>query len=189
MGSKGSVLRVVGIAGSLRRASYNRGLLRAAVELAPQGMAIETLEIGEIPPFNEDLENAPPEPAKRLKAAIHAADALLICTPEYNYGVPGLLKNAIDWVSRPYGDSALSHKPVALMGATIGISGTARAQAALRQSFVFNDSYCMAQPEVLVTNCADRFDTHGNLTDENTRQHVRKALVALVEWARRMRSM
>ena len=186
MGKSKAPFKILGIAGSVRRASYNRGLLREAVKLAPEGVEIETFEIGDIPPFNQDLEAKPPEVVARLKAAIRAADALLICTPEYNYSVPGLLKNAIDWASRPYGDSALTHKAVGLMGATIGISGTARAQAALRQSCVFNDAYCMAQPEVLVTNCTDKFDENGNLTDEDTREHVRSGLVALVAWARQV---
>jgi chromate reductase len=187
MGGKSKAsFKILGIAGSLRRASYNRGLLRAAVELAPEGAQIETFEIGEIPPFNQDLEANPPPVVARLKAAMRAADALLICTPEYNYSVPGLLKNAIDWVSRPYGDSALTHKPIALMGATIGISGTARAQAALRQSFVSNDAYCMAQPEVLISNCTGKFDENGNLTDEDTRQYLRKVLMALVAWAKQV---
>jgi len=175
--------KILGLAGSLRRASYNRGLLRAAKELAPKEVELEIVDIADIPPFNQDDEGDLPAPVARLKAKIRAADALLIATPEYNYSVPGVLKNVIDWVTRPYGDSALHHKPIGLMGATIGMSGTARAQAALRDSFVFNASYCMPQPEVLVADAARKFDQESNLVDEETRQYVRQAVAALVEWA------
>jgi len=183
----GSNLRVLGVAGSLRRASYNRGLLRAALELKPQEMKIEAFEIGEFPPFNQDLETTPLDIVVKWKAAIRAADGLLICTPEYNYGIPGVLKNAIDWASRPYGDNALERKPVALMGASIGMGGTIRCQLALRQCLVWTESYCLVQPEFLVPNCMDRFDENGDLTDEDTRKHVVTFLTAFAAWARRLR--
>lgn len=130
-------LTILGIAGSLRRASYNRGALRAAQELAPEDAKIEIFELNDIPPFNQDKEKLPPQSVIDLKQRVRAADAILFSTPEYNYSVPGVLKNAIDWASRPYGDNAWNEKPVAVMGASIGNLGTARAQYHLRQSFVF----------------------------------------------------
>jgi len=188
-----AAFQILGICGSLRRASYNRGLLRAAQELArqttggqvPSGVRIDAFGIGDLPLFNQDLEQDPPDPVVRLKAGIRKADALLFATPETNYSIPGVLKNAIDWASRPHGDNAFQHKPVAVMGASIGMSGTMRAQLALRHCFVFTDSYCLPQPECLVPNCTDKFDEDGNLTDQATKEHVRNLVVALVEWAKR----
>ena len=180
-------LHIVGIAGSLRKGSYNRGLLRAAVALAPEGMEIETFDLSEIPSYNQDLEMTPPESVARLKQRIRAADGLLIATPEYNYGAPGVLKNAIDWASRPYGNSALQGKPVALMGASAGMGGTIRSQLALRQCFVWTESYCMLQPEALIANCTDRFDEHGDVTDQSTWKFLAGFLVAVAAWVRRMK--
>lgn len=184
------MIRVLGIAGSLRQGSYNRGLLRAAQELAPDGMVIDSWErLGEIPPFDADLEaRGDPEPVVDLKRAITGADALLIATPEYNYGVPGVLKNAIDWASRPPGKSPLGGKPAAIMGATPGQTGTARAQLALRQSFIFTATLALLRPEVLVNRAGDKFDGEGNLTDESTREFVRRLLEALAAWTERLRS-
>jgi len=181
--------RILGIAGSLRRGSYNRALLRAAVELAPEGVEIGAFErLGEIPPYNEDVrQQGDPEPVRALKEAIAAADALLIATPEYNYSIPGVLKNAIDWASRPAPDSVLRYKPVAIMGASPGNFGTVRCQLALRQVFVFAESYVLLKPEVMVFGAQDRFDADGRLTDETTRDLIRRQLEALVEWAVRVR--
>src|SRR5882672_4988864 len=134
-------LSVLGIAGSLRAASFNRSLLRAAQELAPAGMTITAFDLAPIPLYNADVEaTGDPEPVAALKSAIRQADALLIATPEYNFGVPGVLKNAIDWASRPPRGSAMQGKPVAIMGATPGGWGTARSQMQLRQAFVFTQS-------------------------------------------------
>src|SRR5262245_39739521 len=120
-------LEVLGIAGSLRRESYNRGLLRAAQEMAPEGMTIRSFELDAIPLYNGDVEAAgDPAPVAQLKEAIRGADALLLATPEYNYGVPGVLKNAVDWASRPPAKSVLSGKPAAIMGASPGMGGTIR---------------------------------------------------------------
>ena len=132
---------ILGVAGSLRRQSFNRALLRAAQELAPEGSRIETFELDGIPSFNQDEEQNPPAKVVELKQRIRSADAILFVTPEYNYSVPGVLKNAIDWASRPYGDSAWNGKPVAVMGASVGTLGTGRAQYHLRQMFAF--STCM----------------------------------------------
>src|SRR5215210_1165968 len=130
-------MRILGIAGSLRRASYNRAALRAATKLVPEGAVLETFELDDIPLFNQDEDQNPPAKVVELKRLIREADAILIVTPEYNYSVPGVLKNAIDWASRPYGDSAWNGKPVAIMGASVGAFGTMRAQYHLRQCFVF----------------------------------------------------
>jgi chromate reductase len=179
-------LRILGFAGSLRQGSYNRALLRACVELQPPDLRIETFDIAEIPLFNEDVERtAIPASVEHFRAAIAAADALLIATPEYNHGVPGVLKNAIDWASRPPRRSAMAGKPVGILGASPGQTGTARAQAQLRQAFVFIDSPAMTQPEVLVFRAAEKFDAEGRLTDEPTRTFLGKYLAALATWARR----
>jgi chromate reductase, NAD(P)H dehydrogenase (quinone) len=181
-------MKVLGIAGSLRAGSYNRALLRAAQELATAGMEITTFDLAPIPLYNGDVEaKGDPEPVAALKAAIREADALLIVTPEYNFGVPGVLKNAIDWASRPPRGSVLQGKPAAIMGATPGMGGTARAQMALRQSFVFTQTYALLTPEVLVTRAAEKFDASGRLTDEPTRKFVGQLLVALAQWAPRFK--
>ena len=179
-------LTILGIAGSLRRQSYNRSALRAAKQLAPEGVTIEIFELDGIPGFNEDDEANPPAKIVELKKRIRAADALLFVTPEYNYSVPGVLKNAIDWASRPYGDSAWLGKPAAIMGASVGNTGTARAQYHLRQMFVFLNVLALNQPEVMIGNAAERFDAQGNLTDEDTAEHIRKLLRSLVQWTRRI---
>jgi chromate reductase len=179
-------LNILGIAGSLRRQSYNRAALRAALNLAPQGAKIHIFELDGIPGFNEDEEKSPPLKIVDLKKQIRAADAVLFVTPEYNYSIPGVLKNAIDWASRPYGDSAWSGKPVAVMGASVGNIGTARAQYHLRQVFVFLNMFPLNQPEVMIGNASERFDSDGNLTDEDTKEHIRRLLQSLVEWTSRL---
>ena len=179
-------VRILGIAGSLRRQSYNRALLRAATQVAPEGATIEVFEIDGIPPFSEDDEQSPPEKVVELKRRIREADAVLFVTPEYNYSIPGVLKNAIDWASRPYGDSAWSGKPAAVMGASVGAIGTARAQYHLRQVMVFLNMFPLNQPEVMVGGADERFDTVGNLTDEETREYVRLQLQSLADWTRRI---
>jgi len=179
-------VNILGIAGSLRKDSLNRSLLRAAIELAPEGMAITTFDLLEVPLYNGDVEAAgDPQGVARFKEAIRAADGVLMVTPEYNHGVPGVMKNAVDWASRPPRTAALTGKPVALMGASPGITGTARGQSQLRQAFEFTDSYCMTQPEVLVFSALDKFDAEGKLTDERTRGNVAKFLVAFEAWVRR----
>jgi chromate reductase len=179
---------VLGIAGSLRRASYNRGLVRAAAEVAPPGVIVEAFDLGPMPLYDDDVrERGDPEPVRRLKEHIAAADALLIATPEYNYSIPGVLKNAIDWASRPAATTPLRHKPVALAGATGGGFGTVRAQLALRQVFVYTETHCLLKPELLVSKAGEKFDADGNLTDPHTRDGLRALLVALVDWSRRLR--
>ncbi|HEU5122875.1 MAG TPA: NAD(P)H-dependent oxidoreductase [Verrucomicrobiae bacterium] len=180
-------ITILGIAGSLRRQSYNRSALRTAKQLAPEGVTVDIFELEGLPLFNEDLEQNPPAQVVELKKRIRAADAILFVTPEYNYSVPGVLKNAIDWASRPYGDSAWSGKPAAIMGASIGNIATARAQYHLRQICVFLNVFPLNQPEVMIGNASERFDAEGNLTDESTRDRIRKLLQSLVQWTERLR--
>jgi len=178
------IVTILGFAGSLRKASYNRSLLRAAAELVPKDAKIEVFDLEGIPVFNQDFENRPPEKAKEFKRKIRAADAILIATPEYNYSIPGVLKNAIDWASRPYPDNAFDGKPVAIMGASIGMLGTSRAQYHLRQCFVFLNMYPINKPEVMVPFAPDKFDENGNLKDEQTKNRVAELLDALVGWTK-----
>lgn len=178
--------RILGFSGSLRKDSYNRALLRAARELgAAEGIEIEIFEIDGIPPYNQDDEGAMPAVVRDFKSRIEQADAVLIVTPEYNYSVSGVLKNAIDWASRPYGANSFDDKPVAIMGATIGMLGTARAQYHLRQTLIYVNAYPLNQPEVMVAAAADKF-RNGELVDAHTRQKVREQLLALAAWARRL---
>jgi chromate reductase len=183
-------LRVLGIPGSLRDGSFNRALLRTAIELAPDGMTITIFDdLAAIPPYNADVEaHGDPPAVAAFKSAIAAADALLIATPEYNYGVPGVLKNAIDWASRPPGKSVLNGKPAAIMGATPGATGTARAQLALRHSFVFTNTCALLQPEVLVARAHEKIDAAGRVTDATTRKLVAQLLTAFADWAPRFGS-
>jgi chromate reductase len=180
-------IKILGIPGSLRQASFNRHALKAAQALLPAGAALDIFELGGIPPYNQDLDKQPPAAVVDLKARVRAADAILFSTPEYNYSVPGVLKNAIDWASRPYGDSAWHGKPVAVMGASVGALGSARAQYHLRQCFVFLNMYAVNQPEVLISNAAQRFNERGELTDETSRELIRKLLAELVAWTTRLR--
>ena len=179
-------IKILGIVGSLRRGSYNRMALGAAQQLVPKDAVLETFDLDGIPGFNQDEEQHPPAKVAELKAKVRAADAILIVTPEYNYSVPGVLKNAIDWASRPYGDSAWSDKPVALMGASVGALGTARAQYHLRQSFVFLNMHPVNKPEVMIANAAEKFDANGNLIDDKAKELIRQLLQALVAWTRQL---
>ena len=164
------IVNILGFAGSLRKDSYNRSLLQAAVELVPKEAKLEVFDLDGIPPFNQDLENQPSEKVKKFKAKIRAADAILIATPEYNYSIPGVLKNAIDCASRPHGDNAFEHKPVAIMGASPGMIGTARAQYHLRQCFVYLTCLALNQPEVMVPFAHEKIDRNGKLTGQKTRE-------------------
>jgi chromate reductase len=180
-------IKILGFAGSLRKNSYNKALLRAASQLTPKNVVLETFDLEGIPPFNQDLENQPPDKVKDFKAKIKAADAILIATPEYNYSIPGVLKNAIDWASRPYSDNSFNGKPVAMMGASIGALGTVKAQYHLRHCFVFLNMYPLNSPEVMVSHAPEKFDENGRLKDEETRQRVTKLLESLVAWTVRLK--
>ncbi|HEY3374715.1 MAG TPA: NADPH-dependent FMN reductase [Candidatus Aquicultor sp.] len=176
-------ISVLGFAGSLRKGSYNRALLHNAKELVPPNMTIEIFELDNIPLYNGDVEaQSFPEPVLEFKNKIRAADALLIAMPEYNYSIPGVLKNSIDWASRPPTDSPLHGKPVALLGASTGGFGTVRGQLQLRQCFIFTKSLCLVDPEVYVSRAHEKFDANGNLLDETTIAQIRSLLHGLYEW-------
>ncbi len=180
-------LTILGFAGSLRQGSYNRAILNAARDMVPAGAKLEIFDLAGIPLFNQDLENQPAEKVKEFKAVIRAADALLIATPEYNYSMPGVLKNALDSASRPYGDNALDGKPVAIMGASVGMLGTARAQYHLRQSCVFLNMYPLNRPEVMVPFAQDKIDAGGRLTDQATAKKIAELIEALIVWTRKLK--
>jgi chromate reductase len=181
-----TTLRVAGINGSLRVASYNGWLLRAAAELAPPGLTIVPVSLADIPMFNQDVEAVgEPAPVATLRAVLREADAVLIASPEYNYGPPGVLKNAIDWISRPPGNAPLHKKPVAIMGAGPGGSGTMRMQSQLRLTLQAIGAYAMPKPEVAIASCRDKFDAEGRLTDQKTREHLEGFLTAFADWTRR----
>jgi chromate reductase len=183
-----AVITVLGVAGSLRKGSYNRALLRAAIELAPSTLRIAAFELDAVPLYNGDVEAAGDPPGvAAFKQAIVAADAVLFVTPEYNHGVPGVMKNAVDWASRPPRGAPLGGKPVGIIGASPGMTGSARGQSQLRQAFEFTDSYCMPQPELLVFRAHEKFDPAGTLTDEATRSYLGRYLVAFEAWVRRLR--
>ena len=179
--------RILALAGSLRQGSYNRGLLHAAGELAPDWVKVQFFDIGTLPFFNEDLEAAgDPEAVRHFKEAIIRANAILIATPEYNGAVPGVLANAIDWASRPTGRSVLRNKAVAVMGAVLGRSGSANAQAALRGVLSRVGAIVVPDPQVLVPHASKLFDEQVNLRDEDTREEVRQLVEAVAHWCRRV---
>lgn len=181
-------ITILGIAGSLRKESYNKGALRAARELCPQGAQLEIFDLAGLPLFNQDEERSPTPKVAEFKQKIRAADAILIATPEYNYSIPGVLKNAIDCASRPYGDDAWAGKPVALMSASIGAFGGVRAQYHLRQCFVFLNMDCVLQPEVAIPVASQHFDARGNLTSDLSRKLIGQLLQALTQKARASRT-
>lgn len=183
-------IKVRGISGSLRKGSFNRAVLNAAIELAPEGMTVEPLEWGDLPIYNadDDGDRTPPN-VKQFKEAIRSADAVLIVSPEYNYSIPGGLKNAIDWASREKQGTpqCFTDKPVAIMGASMGGIATARMQYHLRQVFVFLDARVLTKPEVMVGQAQSKIDPSGRLTDEPTRAVIRTQLEALAAWTRRLK--
>jgi chromate reductase len=179
-------LLILGIAGSLREGSFNRATLRAAQGLVPAGATLEPFDIKGLPGFSQDDEATPPAQVVEMKKRVRAADAILFVTPEYNYSVPGVLKNAIDWASRPYGDSAWTKKPVAVMGASVGTLGTGRAQYHLRQMFVFLNMFAVNQPEVMIRNAHKHFDAEGRLTDEAAKKLISQLLEELVALTRQL---
>lgn len=180
------MLKILGFAGSLRNGSYNRALLHVAAEFVPKDVKLDIFDLEGIPPFNQDLENSMPQIVKEFKVKIRSADAILIATPEHNYSIPGVLKNAIDWASRPYGDNSFEGKPVAMMSASTGMLGGARAQYQLRQVFVFLNMHPLNKPEVFVTFANQKFNEKGKLTDEKTKELINQLLQALVAWTRKL---
>lgn len=179
-------MKIAGISGSLRTGSFNSALLRAAQAAAPEDMEIEIESIADIPPYNADVQSAGfPVVVDRLVDRIRQADGVLIATPEYNYSIPGVLKNAIDWVSRA-DDQPFNGKAVAIMGASMGLLGTARAQYHLRQVFVFLNAMVMNRPEVFVGAAHTKHDEAGNLIHEGTREFLASYLKAVREWVDRV---
>lgn len=183
-------IRILGIAGSVRKDSFNRAALRAAQQLVPQDATLEVFELdASVPGFDQDAEQSPPPGIVRLKEALGRSDAVLFVTPEYNYSIPGILKNSIDWASRPYGQSAWAGKTAAIMGASVGALGTARAQYHLRQVLVFLNMQAVLQPEVMIATAGQRFDDQGNLADDKTRQLIGQLLQSLVTLTRQTKAV
>jgi chromate reductase len=179
-------IRILGFAGSLRKGSYNKMALNVAAKLVPTDAEVEIFDLEGIPAFNQDLEQNPGPKVVELKEKIRRADAILIVTPEYNYSIPGVLKNAIDCASRPYGDNAFEGKPVAVMGASVGMLGTARAQYHLRQCFVFLKMLPINSPEVMIPYAQEKFSENGNLKDAEEKERIRNLLQTLVDWTKKL---
>jgi len=178
--------RILGISGSGRRGSYNTALLRAAQQLLPDGVVLDIYEVSRFPLFNEDIEHKPPLPVREFKAKIRRADAILFATPEYNYSVPAVLKNAIEWGNRPEGDNSWDDKPAAIMSASTGPRGGARAQLHLRQILVDLNMHPINQPQLFLAKAQERFDDNLRLTDERYRELLRDLLSSLVDWAQKL---
>lgn len=177
-------ISIFGIAGSLRNDSYNRALMDAAMKMTPEGVKLEVFDdLASIPPYNEDLDWSPPPAVVDLKAVIRKASGALIVTPEYNHGIPGVLKNAIDWASRPKDDNVWDDMPVAVMGASRGKLGSVLAQYQLRQSFVYLNMHPINRPEVMIANAAEQFDGDGNLINETSINLIKELLAELTEAA------
>lgn len=174
-------MKIATIAGSLRQASINRGLVRACMSVAPEGIEFDALSIGDLPHYDSDLGE--PDTVAAFKAGIERADALLIATPEYNYSIPGVLKNAIDWASRPAYQSVFMGKKTAILGAAYSTVGSARAQGHLKQILLGMATPVFAYPEVLVASAKDKFDAEGNLVDGVTRDFLARFMEAFVNWA------
>jgi chromate reductase, NAD(P)H dehydrogenase (quinone) len=179
-------ISVLGICGSLRKGSFNMAALRTAIELKPAGMTVTVADISQIPLYNEDVRaQGFPSPVETLRRQIAEADALLFSCPEYNYSMTGVLKNAIDWASRPP-DQPFAGKPCAILGAAAGMAGSARAQYDLRRSMVFLDMHPLNKPEVLIGQAQTKFDENGKLTDEAARGFIRDMMAALDRWTRQI---
>jgi chromate reductase len=180
--SDAKAISVLGICGSLRKASFNHAALNTAIELKPAGMSVTVADISQIPLYDEDVRaQGFPAPVETLRQQIKAADALLFACPEYNYSMSGVLKNAIDWASRPP-DQPFAGKPVAILSAAAGMAGGARAQMHLRHSCVFLDMHPLNKPEVLIFQAQNKFDADGRLTDDVARGLIRDLMAALARW-------
>jgi chromate reductase, NAD(P)H dehydrogenase (quinone) len=178
---------IIGFAGSLRKNSFDRSILLAALDLVPKDATLEVFDLEGMPLFNPDMENRPPEKVKAFKAKIRAADAILVATPEYAYSMPGVLQNAIDWASRPPRDNAFHGKPVAVMGASPGVTGAARAQYHLREIFAALNMSVLDAPEVMVPFANEKIDRNGWVIDRETIGEIEELLESLVSWTKRSR--
>lgn len=179
-------IKILGIAGSLRKGSYNKMLLAEAVKLTPEDSEISIFNIENIPLFNQDFEENPPKAVRELKESIEKSDAVLLVTPEYNFSIPGVMKNVIDWGSRPYGKNSWNKKPVAIMGASISGFGTIRAQSHLRQTFIFTNMFPI-NSELFVSKADEKFDQNSNLTDNEIKKKMRTLLQNLVDWTKKLK--
>ncbi len=179
-------MHLLGISGSLRKNSLNTAALHACQDLLPAGVTLSLFDIAAIPLYNEDVrEQGFPPAVQQLREQIAAADALIFATPEYNYSIPGVLKNAIDWASRPP-EQPFENKPIALIGATPGGFGTSRSQYHLRQVFIYLNGLLLNRPEVMISSAPSKFDAQGQLIDPATAEQLRKMLLALVAWSQRL---
>ncbi|WP_332777440.1 NADPH-dependent FMN reductase [Polaromonas sp.] len=179
-------MKVLGISGSLRKGSYNTLALRAAQKLVPQGISMEIADISQVPMYNDDVQTAGvPEAVQALREQVRLADAVLLVTPEYNFSIPGVLKNTLDWLSRPP-QPPFEGKPVAIMGASPGVVGTARVQYHLRQVLVFMNTFTLNKPEVFINLAATKFNEQGELTDEATRKIIGELLLSLQKLKQRI---
>lgn len=175
-------LKIIGICGSLRKASYNRMALHIAQQNMPNTVDFEIVEIGQMPHFSQDLEENPPESVQTFREKVATADAILVAVAEYNYSISSVLKNAIEWGSRPYDKAVLNRKPVAMMGASNGMVGTGRAQHHLRQMLVQTDSLSLSRPEVMISFALDKFNSDGTLHDDKTLEKIIELITALINW-------
>jgi chromate reductase, NAD(P)H dehydrogenase (quinone) len=180
-------IKILGFAGSLRQGSYNRALLRAASQLVPPEATLEIFDLEGIPLYNADQESYMPEKVKAFKQKIREADALLIVTPEYNHSVSGVLKNAIDYASRPAGDNPFNDKPVATMSASTSLMGGVRAQFHLRQIFVFLNMHPVNVPQIFVGSAAQKFNEKGDLLDEKAKDLIKQLFSSLIAWTKRIK--
>jgi len=180
-------ITILGFAGSLRKNSFDKSILSAALEMVPEDATLEVFDLEGMPLFNPDLEKRPPEKVKVFKAKIRAADAILVATPESTYTMPGVLQNAIDWASRPSRENVFHGKPVAVMGASPGVTGTARAQYHLRQIFASLNMSVLETPEVMVPFADEKVDREGRLIDRETRENIKELLESLVSWTRKIK--
>jgi chromate reductase len=181
-----SKLAILGISGSGRKRSFNTALLEAAKQLLPQNATLEVGDVSRLPLYNQDLEHEMPEEVKELKKKIRGADAILFATPEHNYSVTAVLKNAIEWGNRPPRDASWGGKPAAVISASTGLRGGVRAQLHLRQIMIDLNMYPINRPQLLVANAKDKFNEELQLTDEETLQNLRDVLSSLVEWTRKL---
>lgn len=186
--SRGRTLRILGISGSARRNSFNSALLEAAKELVPPGAVLETFDVSGLPLFNQDLEAELPEVVRAFKEEIRKADAILFSTPEHNYSVSALLKNAIEWGNRPETDNTWDGKPAAMMSASTSLRGGVRAQLHLRHIMVELNMYPINQPQLILARAQEKFDSNSKLTDEKVRETLRNLLLALVQWTMKLQS-
>ena len=183
-----SPFHIAGISGSLRKSSFNSALLRYAQRIAPEhGLSIDVLEIGNLPLYNTDLEQTMPKDVTAMKEKVKGSDGLLIVSPEYNYSIPGALKNALDWLSRPYGQNSAASKPAAIMGGSTGMVATARMQSHLRQVLQYLNCPTLAMPEVLVPAVQEKINEQGEITDEKTKQKIAELLDAFQEWIEQLK--